>query len=69
MNDWGFAKLFPAIWRWEKPQSYDQQIIVNWLDLEVDNLAPEQMPILHDLSGWRNREIWEYVKTLDWTSE
>ena len=47
------------------PSSFQQEIIVNWLDMEV----PQQAPLLGlgELRGWRNREVYVYIKAFDWT--
>lgn len=62
---WG--SLLPVIWQVRaNPVKYDQQILVNWLDVEVPGC--EQHPILEELRGWRNREVFEYVRSYDWTA-
>ena len=61
---WGW---FPRIWRVRpNPAKFDQQVLVNWLDIEVP--GHEKHAILEDLSGWRNREVFEYIRSYDWTA-
>jgi len=56
--------LFPRAYWWSiDPQTYVQETIVNWLDMEVDNLASTKMPILRKLSRHRNREVFEYTRS------
>ena len=53
---------------WER--SYQQEVVVNWLEIEVDADAPKRMPVLYDLKGWRNIEVYCYVRyeMPDWTA-
>jgi hypothetical protein len=71
MSDWdSFRQLIPSLYKARVPQqSFHEQIIVNWLDQELDPDAPKRMPILNDLSGWRNKEVYYYVtyEHPDWT--
>ena len=48
------------------PLSYQQEILVNWLDIEVPAKAP--LHGLEELRNWRNREVYAYVKAWDWTA-
>lgn len=43
------------------PVKYDQQIVVNWLDVEIEDHAERWLPMLETLSGHRNREVHSYV--------
>ena len=54
----------------ERALSYVQYVIINWLDIEVDETAPERWPLLNDLTGWRNREVYYYLQYVapDWTA-
>ena len=66
-----FRSLVPVYYRARiEPQTCQQEIILNWLDQELDPTAPDRMPILNDLSGWRNREVYYYVtyESSDWTA-
>jgi hypothetical protein len=52
-----------------REQVYVQQIIVNWLDQEIDPDAPRRMPILKKLTRWRNREVYYFIRdSWDWTA-
>ena len=64
-----FAQLFPT-WYNLPPRErvYQQQIILNWLDMEVEPDAPRRMPILNELRSWRNREVYYFIADgWDWT--
>ena len=45
-------------WPPPKPTKYEQLVIVNWLATEVPHKA---MPILDELSRWRNREVYFWI--------
>ena len=62
MSEWQFNSIFPVRF-WPPPSApkYDQIVIVNWLRLEVDMTATTKMPILEELTHWRNREVWHWV--------
>jgi hypothetical protein len=56
------GSAFPARYWWDfDPPWYISEIIVNWLDLEVDQLAEQKMPILQRMAGFRHREVHDYV--------
>ena len=64
-----FGRLFPT-WYTLPPRErvYQQHIIVNWLEIEVEPRAPRRMPILNELRSWRNREIYYFIADgWDWT--
>ncbi len=63
-SGWFPVKYVPK----QRPAKYDQQVLVNWLDLEVDDMAEIQMPILRRLAGHRNREVYYYIRGWDWTA-
>lgn len=68
MSDNEFTVLFPKRWSWSPySQLVIQEIVLNWLDVEVDPVFVAQHPILAELSGWRMREVWNYVRNYDWT--
>jgi hypothetical protein len=55
--------------RWVMPlraTKFEQQIIVNWLQMEVPHKNQHKA---EKLKGWRNREVYCYVKyeMPDWT--
>lgn len=63
----GIPGIIPA--RWVVPLNAlkcEVFIVVNWLEVELPRPAPMQK--LDDLRGWRNREVYEFVRTLDWTA-
>lgn len=49
-----------------EPTKYEQQVIVNWLELEVPRKTP--VPMVDNLKGWRNREVFWFVRSYDWTA-
>jgi hypothetical protein len=51
-----------------KPVKYEQLVVVNWLQLEVQPREPLP-PIIDVLKGWRNLEVFCYVRyeMPDWT--
>src|SRR5436190_8869466 len=64
-----FGRLFPT-WYTLPPRErvYQQHIIVNWLEIEVEPRPPRRMPILNELRSWRNREIYYFIADgWDWT--
>ena len=65
------GSLFPIkFWPPPKPAKYDRLIIINWLELEVDPRAPFRMPLLHFIKGWRNRDVYYFIRDEwpDWTA-
>jgi hypothetical protein len=63
VSNWQFNSILPIrYWPAESPPKYDQIIIVNWLQIEVDPGATIKMPILNDLTRWRNYEVWQWVQ-------
>ena len=66
MSD-AYGNIIPArfVMRW-LPLSYQQEILVNWLDIEVPAKAP--LHGLEELRNWRNREVYAFIKAWDWTA-
>lgn len=64
-----FARLFPTWYKLPpRERVYQQKIIVNWLDIEVEPDAPTRMPLLNELRSWRNREVYYFIADgWDWT--
>jgi hypothetical protein len=47
----------------EKADKYDEVIVVGWLNVEVDKAASQKsMALLDLLRGYRNREVYGFVK-------
>jgi hypothetical protein len=44
------------------PKKFDQFILVNWLDVEIDQRAMLRMPILYQVSGHRNRDVFAFLQ-------
>lgn len=47
---------------------YDIQVVVNWLQIEVDIATVKKLLVLQKLSHWRNKEVYDYVRTHDYTA-
>lgn len=63
LSDWQLNSILPVrYWPEPKDTKYDQVVIVNWLQIEVDMSATKKMPVLEIISGWRNREVWQWVQ-------
>ena len=61
MSEWLYNSIFPVrFWPAEKPAKYDQTIIFNWLQIEVPHVY--FMPILAELTRWRNYEVYTWVQ-------
>ena len=62
-----FNSLFPSWWKAPLPESKAEVVVVyNWLDLQVPRSG--WLEKVDELSHWRNREVYEYVKDYDWTA-
>ncbi len=62
---------FPERWQLpSKPSKYDQHVIVNWLEIEVQTVRPINKALLNRLRGWRNREVFYFIRNEwpDWTA-
>jgi hypothetical protein len=60
--------IIPARWIVPiRPTKAEQEILINWLAVEVPatGVVAAKAGVL---SGWRNREVYWYVKGLDWTA-
>jgi hypothetical protein len=44
------------------PLKYDLVIVSNWLDVEIDARAEQELPILKAIVGHRNRDVCNNVK-------
>lgn len=71
MSDDTFHRsLIPLRWLAPlNPLKYDLVIIWNWLDVEVDATAEQELPILEEIVGHRNRDVHNYIKATNdqWT--
>ena len=55
--------LFPRTWIVPlNPLKYDQIVILNWLEIQVTPNPTKEIPALKEVSGWRNREVYNWVK-------
>ena len=44
------------------PLKYDLVIFWNWLDVEIDARAEQELPTLKEIVGHRNRDVHNYIK-------
>jgi hypothetical protein len=59
--------------RWVLPTQavkYEQLVVINWLQVEVDQDKIATMPTLQHLTRWRNREVFWFIRNEwpDWTA-
>jgi hypothetical protein len=57
VSEFWLAGCYPRRWRWEPFDSFYSEIIVNWLEIEVDEQAEIRLPVLRQIYGHRRREI------------
>jgi hypothetical protein len=64
MSDDTFHRsLIPLRWLAPlNPLKYDLVIIWNWLEVEIDARAEHELPVLTEIIGHRNRDVYNYVK-------
>jgi hypothetical protein len=53
--------LLPRRWHWESMNGFYSEIIVDWLDLEVDQHIEERLPILRKIYGHQRREVIDWL--------
>lgn len=72
MSDVLTRSLIPARFISDSQPKYDQEIVVHWLEQEVhcNDRDGTLKPVLDRLRGWRNREVYVYIKVTsdDWWS-
>ena len=62
-DDMFHRSLIPLRWIAPlNPLKYDLVIIWNWLEVEVDARAEQELPILKEILGHRNRDVYNYLK-------
>jgi len=54
--------ILPRIWHVEAWQSIQIEVFVEWLDAEIEQRAEDRLPILSELKGHRNREVYRFVQ-------
>ena len=64
MSDDTFHRsLIPLRWLAPlNPLKFDLVIIWNWLDVEIDARAEQELPVLKRIVGHRNRDVHNYLK-------
>ena len=63
IDDTFHRSLIPLHWLAPlNPLKYDLVIIWNWLDVEIEARAEPELPILKEIVGHRNRDVYNYVK-------
>jgi hypothetical protein len=67
MSDDTFHRsLIPLRWLAPlNPLKYDLVILWNWLDVEIDAKAEQELPFLKKIVGHRNRDVYNYIKATD----
>jgi hypothetical protein len=67
MSDDTFHRsLIPLRWLAPlNPLKYDLVILWNWLDVEIDAKAEQELPLLKKIVGHRNRDVYNYIKATD----
>jgi len=53
--------LLPRRWHWEPLNGCYSEIVVDWLDLEVDQHIEERLPTLHKIYGHQRREVIDWL--------
>ena len=62
-DDIFYRSLIPLRWLAPlNPLKYDLVILWNWLDVEIDARAERKLPILKEIVGHRNRDVYNYIK-------
>ncbi len=54
--------IIPCIWTVDPWQAVEVEIIINWLDIEIEKHAETRLPLLAQIQGHRNREVRSYIK-------
>jgi hypothetical protein len=66
-----FSSLFPTWYKARMPEPKQEEFIFyNWLNVEVDEDHLFKIPTIFNLTGWRNKEVYEFVRgpgSKDWT--
>ena len=53
--------LLPRRGHWEPMNGFCSEIIVDWLDLEVDQRIEERLPTLRRIYGYQRREVIDWL--------
>src|SRR5215470_20002380 len=53
--------LLPRRWHWEPLNGFYSEIVVDWLDFEVDQYVEERLPILRKIYGHQRREVIDWL--------
>ena len=61
MSNLLLSGLLPRRWHWEPMNGFYSEIIVDWLDLEVDQHIEERLPTLHKIYGHQRREVIDWL--------
>jgi hypothetical protein len=54
--------IIPAIWQVDSWTVEQVEVIINWLEIEIEKHAELRLPVLAQIRGHRNREVHEYIK-------
>ena len=62
MSDIILGGLLPRNWQGDKIAPwYVDVIVTNWLDVEVDQNIENKIPVLREIRGYRNREVYKWL--------
>ena len=61
MSNLLLSGLLPRRWHWEPMNGFYSEIIVDWLDLEVDQQIEERLPTLRKIYGHQRREVIDWL--------
>ena len=61
MSNLLLSGLLPRRWHWEPMNGFYSEIIVDWLDLEVDQHIEERLPTLRKIYGHQRREVIDWL--------
>ena len=61
MSNLLLSGLLPRRWQWEPTNGFWSEIIIDWLDREVDQHVEERLPILHKIYGHQRREVIDWL--------
>ena len=61
MSNLLLSGLLPRRWHWEPLNGFYSEIVVDWLDLQVDLRIGERLPILRKICGHQRRELIDWL--------
>lgn len=58
--------IVPVPWQIPPWIAVEVQVFTEWLEVEIEAHAEQRLPMLANISGWRNREVHEFVVSDEW---